>query len=737
MSYRSPDIGGYRTFVRNPDGTTPSHTDESSKDNWRERPNAPEHKEQALPITDEHSDGRTKHPPNPGMIQGPPPSSDAPDGEAVKDKVRTPGEPGKPHKDPEPLRGPKRRQEVTGAIQGRPFPGANRQRKQRGEAKRYYKRRYRKTRAKVKQRMKRWYRRFKRRSRYKKDMQRRRDYPQKFERKPGGGQVRNKDRAQKWRKDQKKAVVPLPFVYLPSGEAGTFRDISEDGLVTFELGGVLRELPLDLFFEEVFFPDEGDIETVFAYLDETFGYEGVLQDGDEEEEPDLDTLFDQWSEGQGFNIVAFRVKYRPGVRQKKQKGLAKYKSKMRYRKTRAKSKMKSRKRYKKMKKLPAFKRQQKIRRKHPERFKRRVGEVLTAPDISFVVGRGLALGYLHGVSPMTGLVSFIQVSQDNVTQIRSLPVEEFLEATVFLSDQDMEAFYKIVDVTLGEDAYDDPDRDNDEATPADPYLIDPTDDDHIFGQVNLPEEYLTTAQKVAEVYIERFNREDERENWFDRGTDRQEEKRAPHTPGDKLEAPAVEENPGSGKVIPWNSDFMNKKAVLLKEIQRSCGPGVHTRSEGIKIKLKRVDARNSIWLFDAQGSNGPYRVRIKAKPKGNIKDPNKTHILVSCSCPFWRWQGPEHWAQNKGYLYGRPRGTASKPDIKDPTGEHGACKHMLAVLRQISTYREVPRRRGKRASQSLRYLADKLATGEVWIDITPAETMAQRVARRYLEQRGS
>jgi hypothetical protein len=42
--------------------------------------------------------------------------------------------------------------------------------------------------------------------------------------------------------------------------------------------------------------------------------------------------------------------------------------------------------------------------------------------------------------------------------------------------------------------------------------------------------------------------------------------------------------------------------------------------------------------------------------------------------------GPEHHAKSEGYLDGRPKGTASSPDIKDPERQNRVCKHVAAVL---------------------------------------------------------
>jgi hypothetical protein len=108
----------------------------------------------------------------------------------------------------------------------------------------------------------------------------------------------------------------------------------------------------------------------------------------------------------------------------------------------------------------------------------------------------------------------------------------------------------------------------------------------------------------------------------------------------------------------------------------------------------------------------------------------KAHVRVSCTCPFWRWQGPEHWAKQGDYLFGKPVGLATKPDIKDPSGGHRACKHVLAVLDMVTARRwDLPLVKGKQAS--LRFLADTLDRGEVSVMPT-TDQQIERIAARYL-----
>jgi len=169
-----------------------------------------------------------------------------------------------------------------------------------------------------------------------------------------------------------------------------------------------------------------------------------------------------------------------------------------------------------------------------------------------------------------------------------------------------------------------------------------------------------------------------------------------------------------------------KTAATIDDIARRTSPDVHARARRVAIRNKRNDPSRGIWLFEARGSSGNvYRVRLKAIRKGNTLDVRKLQVQVSCSCPFFRWQGPEHWAKANKFLYGRPRGTASRPDIKDPGGNHWACKHVLAVLNpRRPYYLERASAKGRRASESLEAM---LRTAEILPDFDWADQWGESV----------
>ena len=152
---------------------------------------------------------------------------------------------------------------------------------------------------------------------------------------------------------------------------------------------------------------------------------------------------------------AYRRRWKPGVRQQRSKGMARHKRKMYYRKNRNRLKTKAKLYRRKTRNNPAFKRSQRMRR--TQNRTRRRASVLTVPDIAFLIGPDRYLGYVHSISPMTGMVT-IEIDARDVSPLDSLPVALFLRMAVFLTDEDIEAFFTLVDVEVGPEAYADLDE---------------------------------------------------------------------------------------------------------------------------------------------------------------------------------------------------------------------------------------------------------------------------------------
>jgi hypothetical protein len=144
---------------------------------------------------------------------------------------------------------------------------------------------------------------------------------------------------------------------------------------------------------------------------------------------------------------------------------------------------------------------------------------------------------------------------------------------------------------------------------------------------------------------------------------------------------------GSGKVIPYVSetDFANRTAAKAAQILQGVSPDVLSKAKSIKPKLARVDKKNATWTFKVPGSKEAYTVKIKMLP-GRANSTKTADLALSCTCNDWVYGGAEYHAKKGGYLLGKPQGTATPPDVRDPDGVKRICKHVAAVLAHAEGY---------------------------------------------------
>jgi hypothetical protein len=131
-----------------------------------------------------------------------------------------------------------------------------------------------------------------------------------------------------------------------------------------------------------------------------------------------------------------------------------------------------------------------------------------------------------------------------------------------------------------------------------------------------------------------------------------------------------------------------KVAVKIEELTSRLDPLVRERSKDIKVRLKEKPLPFE-WEFIAFSKDKKYVVSVRALIDESTQDKRlvkNSDILISCSCPFWVWQGPEFHAKTENYMFGVPRGTATEPDIRDPEKKKVLCKHALKVLETMKNY---------------------------------------------------
>lgn len=133
-------------------------------------------------------------------------------------------------------------------------------------------------------------------------------------------------------------------------------------------------------------------------------------------------------------------------------------------------------------------------------------------------------------------------------------------------------------------------------------------------------------------------------------------------------------------VVRFGPETTVKVALRLDGIIDGLNPRFRERASRCAVGLKRADIKNLRWIFSVDCGNGAKVVKMKGLRDGSITKLSKMDLDLTCSCPGWRWLGPEHHAKNEDYLDGKPRGTASVPVVRDPTGINRVCKHVAAVL---------------------------------------------------------
>lgn len=123
-------------------------------------------------------------------------------------------------------------------------------------------------------------------------------------------------------------------------------------------------------------------------------------------------------------------------------------------------------------------------------------------------------------------------------------------------------------------------------------------------------------------------------------------------------------------------------AATIGQMLTGLNPDFLDRSRTCAVTLKRADVPNLRWIFEVNAGNGAKAVRVKATRSKGVTQFGKLDLHVACSCPAWRWQGPEYHSTTKGFQDPKTplQGTASSPDIRDPQRQNFVCKHVAAVL---------------------------------------------------------
>ena len=268
---------------------------------------------------------------------------------------------------------------------------------------------------------------------------------------------------------EQQVTLPLPGSATPGGEG---RDIPQFVFNTPDYESNIQPRTLGIPGEQYGDPTKFDYNTPTRR-----SMTGSENEGEDEEAGQsrsnsyvtdvVSQLVDNDDDDEGMGKEAYKQRWTKGKRQRKSRGRTKQKRKMYNRRNKAKRKMYSKKWRRKNKNNSAFKRSNKRRRSSNRKrrtasasmvaYAYRTAGVLTVPDIAFVIGPDQMLGYVRSISPMSGMVT-IELDEPNALPLDSLPVDVFLRMAVFLTDEDIDAFYDLVDVEIGPEAYEDIDE---------------------------------------------------------------------------------------------------------------------------------------------------------------------------------------------------------------------------------------------------------------------------------------
>jgi hypothetical protein len=132
----------------------------------------------------------------------------------------------------------------------------------------------------------------------------------------------------------------------------------------------------------------------------------------------------------------------------------------------------------------------------------------------------------------------------------------------------------------------------------------------------------------------------------------------------------------SSIIIASLSSF--RLALKSDQLERKTPRKIKDNAKTCTVNLVSYDERGRVFTFEVNCGNGAKTVRAA------ITDAD--HVALSCTCPFWRYNGPEFHADTNSYLLGAPRGTVAPPDIRDPDRQYFLCKHAYAVLRRLDEF---------------------------------------------------
>jgi hypothetical protein len=131
---------------------------------------------------------------------------------------------------------------------------------------------------------------------------------------------------------------------------------------------------------------------------------------------------------------------------------------------------------------------------------------------------------------------------------------------------------------------------------------------------------------------------------------------------------------------------MNKFAATIYYLLGNVPTEIKTRSKNYDPSFSGFSKNR--WIYKV----GDYIVRIKIPRIANklkvtlttrqldkLRKIKQRDIKVSCTCKFWKNNGPDYNANQQGYSE-RSFSNLASPDVRDPDRQFLICKHVFAAL---------------------------------------------------------
>lgn len=344
------------------------------------------------------------------------------------------------------------------------------------------------------------------------------------------------------------------------------------------------------------------------------------------------------------------------TRRRKQRGPAKVKRHRSYMKNRSKTRARQKRWYHKNKNKPGFKRRVKVRKNNPNKYRLRYA----SSEVSFFIGPEMTPGVIDRLS-----ATRVGFTLEDGTSYDVSP-RLFVASVMFSDISSSEAFFDVLEEE-GCDIHDD---------------LSPDETDFVsdlYGDaVSCWDDAARVVEAAADIVFAGDVHLYDQESQGDWEMPEDAPQSSPSGPGiyeskPSEGAPQRGVDSDRGLALPGSSAMIIpdhlKYAATRSDLIKSAPPAVVMAANLINVSQPTLSGLT--YTFDVDGK---YITKIQEK-RGRVR--------VTCSCKFFQYQGPEHWALVEGYLIGKPQGTATIPKEKDPDGVNKICKHVLACLLKL------------------------------------------------------